>query len=256
MAPTGNHEPLTEDTDFLGSAEDARWLCKLLGRDATEIVLAKDFDPSPNSAIAYIQRPDGRILMIDFLRAIVGVRDQDVRAMAVPVEVAGNLLHVLHPLLCLKSRLANLEKLSSKRNTNGVMQAHWAIDIVRAYLLHLLDTGAPQRDLIQQFSMVSELAEFGSGPFCFQEYKIDPLTAISDDMVARVGTRFVTDDWPRKLARIAQKRARYPKLIMKIDMSQIKAGQSMPWMTPLDLRGSAVGRAAGTAPPTTQPPTT
>ncbi|WP_430421883.1 hypothetical protein [Methylibium petroleiphilum] len=228
LPPTGDHVPLTEDTDFLGSANDARWLCKLLGRADTELILAKNFDPSPNAAIAYIKRPDGRILMIDFLRAIVGVNNADITSMAVRVEIAGNVIHVLHPLLCLKSRLANLATLASKRNTNGVMQAHWAIDIVRAYLVSLLGRGATQRELIKQFSVVSEIAEFGSGPYCFKHYKIDPLTAISAEMVERVGSRFVTEDWPRRLARIEEKRKRFAQQIMKFNLSDVAPNQTIP----------------------------
>lgn len=227
--PTGDHAPLTEDTDFLGSTHDARWLCKLLGRADTELVLAKDFDPSPNSAIAYIKRPDGRLLMIDFLRAIVGVKNDEIISSAVRIEVAGCVLQALHPLLCLKSRLANLERLASKRTTNGVMQAKWAVDIVRAYLLNLLDSQAPQRELIKQFSTVSEIAEFGSGPYCHKNFGIDPLDAITPEMVEKVGSRFVTDDWPRKLARIQEKRQNY-KVILRVNLATLDPALSIPQM--------------------------
>lgn len=140
--------------------------------------------------------------MIDFLRAIVGVSNNDIATTAVRIEVAGCVLQLLHPLLCLKSHLANLEELASKRTTNGVMQAKWAIDIVRAYLLGLLESKASQRELIKQFSVVSELAEYGAGPYCYKNFGIDPLTAITPEMVEGVGSRFVTDDWPRRLARV------------------------------------------------------
>lgn len=204
--PTGDHEPLTEDTDFLGNKEDARWLCKLLGKDDTDLVLAKDFDPSANTAIAFIRRPDGRILMIDFLHAIVGVSNAEITKSAVCADIAGCQLQILHPLLCLKSRLANIQSLPSKRNSNGVMQARWAIDIVRAYLSDLLERGASQKELIQQFSMVSEMAEFGAGPYCYKHCQLDPLAAISSEMAEQVGLRFATEDWPRRLARIEGKR--------------------------------------------------
>ena len=128
LPPTGDHAPLTEDTDFFGSKKDAQWLCNLLGKDSTELILAKDFDPSANTAMAYILTSDGRILLIDFLKTLIGLDNEIIKATAVPIDVAGVRLNVLHPLLCLKSRLSNLEHLSVKRNTNGVMQAHWSID--------------------------------------------------------------------------------------------------------------------------------
>ena len=229
LPPTGDQAPLTEDTDFLGDRHDAKWLCKLLGRGETELVVAKDFDPSPNSAIAYLKRPDGRILLIDFLHGIVGVSNQEICKTAVRVTVAGCELQVLHPLLCLKSRLANLESLSTKRNTNGIMQAQWAINIVHAYLLNLLDReGVAQRDLIRQFTDVSELAEYGSGPYCYRNFGLDPLKAITQEMVDRVGSRFVDEDWPRRVARITAKREKIGRFAMRLDLSRLKPGQAIP----------------------------
>lgn len=205
--PTGEFSPLTEDTDFLGSKKDAIWLCNLLGRESTELIVAKDFDPSVNTAIAYIERPDKRILMIDFLRAIIGVDDQLIKKTAVPIDVAGIRLHVLHPLLCLQSRLANLEHLRTKRNTNGVMQANWAVAIVREYLSQAVRRGATQRELISEVTKVVECAEYKSGPFCFRHFSIDPLQAITTELIEQIGGRFVTEDWPRRVSRVKMKRA-------------------------------------------------
>jgi len=204
--PTGEFEPLTEDTDFLGSKKDAQWLCKLLGKGATELILAADFDSSINTAIAYLERPDGRILMIDFLRAIIGVNEKEIQRTAVPISVAGVDLHVLHPLLCLKSRFANLQELPSKRNSNGVMQAEWAISIVQAWLRKMVIGKPEQREMIKACHSVSELAEFGSGPYCFREFALDPLRAVGTDVLEAIGGRFVTDDWRRKVERIRLKR--------------------------------------------------
>jgi len=206
LPPTGDYEPLTEDTDFLGDKKDAQWLCKLLGKDVTELHIAQDFNPSANTAIAYLERPDGRVLLIDFLKAIIGVDEKEIARTAVPISVAGVSLHVLHPLLCLKSRLANIEKLTSKRNTNGIMQARWAIDIVRAWLVKIVGEGYPQRELIKACHSVAELAEFGSGPYCYKEFGLDPLHAVSTEIVESIGGRFVTDDWRRKVDRINLKR--------------------------------------------------
>lgn len=206
LPPTGQFEPLTEDTDFLGDRKDAQWLCKLLGKDVTELHIAKNFDTSPNTAIAYLERPDGRILLIDFLRGIIGVDDKEIQRTAVQVTVAGMALNVLHPVLCLKSRLANLEKLPVKRNANGIMQAHWAVDIVGAWLRHIVSEGYEQRELIKACHSVAELAEFGSGPYCYQNHDIDPLGAVTEGIVESIGGRFVTEDWRRKLERIKQKR--------------------------------------------------
>lgn len=206
QAPTGNAEPLTEDTDWLGSKDDAKWLCSLLGRHETELQVAKDFDPSPNTAIAYVKRPDGRVLMMDFLRSLIGLDSDEVKRLAVHIKVEGVKVAVLHPLLCMESRLANLHKLSSKRNTNGVLQAHWSVDIVAQYLDRLVEQGASARDKIKTCHQIAGAAEFRSGPFCFENYQIDPLRAVTQKAIDSIGGRFATEDWPRTLARIEAKR--------------------------------------------------
>jgi hypothetical protein len=223
LPPTGNNEPLTEDIDWYGSKKDAMWLCSLLGGKAnTELIVAKDFDPSPNTALAYLQRPDGRILMMDFLRALIGLKDEDITKFAVPIAVSGIRLNVLHPLLCLESRLANLEKLSSKRTTNGVMQAKWTIDIAEAYLLKMRSIGASDRDMIKACTQIAESAEFRSGPYCYRSFQLDPLLAVSQNVLDAVGGRFVTDDWPRRLDRIKAKREKIISYKFRLEAIQRK----------------------------------
>lgn len=207
LPPTGNQEPLTEDTDWYGGKKDAIWLCGLLGgKSTTELFLTKDFDPSLSTALAYLQRPDGRILMMDFLRGLVGLSNEEITKFAVSIAVSGVRLNVLHPLFCLQSRLSNLENLPHKRNTNGVLQAEWTINIAEAYLLKMRENGASDRDMIKACTQIAESAEHRSGPYCYRNYQIDPLRAVSAKVLEAVGGRFVTEDWPRRLARIHGKR--------------------------------------------------
>lgn len=213
LAPTGQHEPLTEDTDWYGNSDDAVWLCRLLGRKNTELYIAKNFDPSPNAAQAYIERPDGRVLMMDFLRAVVGLTHDEIIQYAVPVNVSGVSLSVLHPLYCLESRLANLKELPSKRNTNGVMQANWAIDIVAAYLEKMPSNGASIRDVMKACRQLADASEYRAGPYCFEKYEIDPLRAASPATLDFIGGQFVTEYWKRRLERIASRRESNRKLV-------------------------------------------
>lgn len=187
LPPTGDRHPLTEDADFYGGKDDAKWLCAQLGKADTELILNKDFDPSPNTAIAYVRRPDGRVLLLDFLRTVVGLTPAQIKELAVPVNVGDIRFSVLHPLLCLESRLANLEKLPWKRNTNGVMQTTWSIGIVRAYLLRMRGEGASDRDIIKACHHVAEASEYRSGPYCFHNFGIDPLKAVSQEVLDQVG---------------------------------------------------------------------
>lgn len=212
LAPTGDRHPLTEDADWLGDAADATWLCGLLGRDSTELQIAKIDDQGPSSAIAFLRTQDGRVLMMDFLHSVIGLQEKEIRELAIPVKVDGGEMHVLHPLLCLASRLANLELLPSKRQGNGPMQAQWAIDIVRAYLAlaytKSLEEGSP-RQVIRAAHRVAEMAEYKSGRYCYLTYGLDPLSAVTPELVKAVNGRFATDDWPATVARINSKRERW-----------------------------------------------
>ncbi|RYG14886.1 MAG: hypothetical protein EON92_00400 [Burkholderiales bacterium] len=228
LAPSGEHEPLTEDTDWYGSKDDAQWLCGLLGgKQYTELIIAKDFDPSPNSALAYIKRPDGRVLLMDFLRTVMGLSEEQIVRFAVSISVGGVNLNVLHPIYCLESRLANLKNIPSKRNTNGVMQANWAVKIMEAYLMNLAssqDVEGKNRELIKTCSSIAEAAEFRSGPYCFQTFRVDPLEAVSPRVLDAIGGRFVTDDWPRRVARIQVRREKAAKQFLSYTIQMGASG--------------------------------
>jgi hypothetical protein len=210
LAPTGDRHPLTEDADWLGGKKDAQWLCDLLGKDTTELQLASVDEVGPSSAIAFHKRPDGRILLIDFLHTIVGPSSDDVRRLAVPIQVGGAnpiTLHVMHPLLCLASRLHNLKTLESKRRGNGPMQAQWAISIVEAFITRTIAQG-DLRQAQKACQKVAEQAEYQAGPFCYLEFRLDPLLAVTPAHVQAIGGRFATEEWPRTVERIEQRRER------------------------------------------------
>ena len=83
---------------------------------------------------------------MDFLRTISGPSNEQVRKLAVPVQVGGISLNVLHTLLCLESRLANVAVIPGKRVGNGIMQSVWAVNIAKAYLLQILKSGDTECD--------------------------------------------------------------------------------------------------------------
>ena len=209
LAPNGERTPLTEDTDWLGSQKDAQWLCKRLGLESTELLLADHFDPSPSTALAYLKRPDGRILMMDFLRTIVGPKNEEIRRLAVPVTVAGQVtLHVLHPLLCLESRMANLAVIAAKRIGNGPMQAVWAVKIVAAYLQQSVKTDSSDQ-MAKACRMIVKMAESKHGRYCWIHFKIDPLQAITENLIQQIGGGFADKEWPRIVQRLSEKRKKW-----------------------------------------------
>ena len=216
QAPTGDHAPLTEDADWLGSKKDALWLCERLGKQNTELMLAGDFDSTPSTALAYLRRPDGRVLMMDFLRTIVGPSAEDVRRLAVTVRIADQVtLNVLHPLLCLESRMGNLEVIPVKRTGNGPMQAQWAVAIVSAYLQTWSAT-ASKDELAKACRCLAEMAEFKYGRYCWTNYRLDPLQSVGLNLVEQIGGQFESQEWPRVVKRIVERRRKWDEQAQRL----------------------------------------
>jgi len=213
-APTGDTQPLTEDADWLGNRRDAKWLCDRLGsRNTVELQFAGEFDPSVSLALAFIQRPDKRILLMDFMRAIAGPSAEEVRKLAVRVELRnGAVISVMHPLLCLESRFANLALIPEKRLGNGPMQAQWAINIVKSYLLRMVRDRMPADQIAKACRRIAETAEYKHGRYCHLEFGLDALQAVSAEVMDAVGGRFVSHEWPRIVERVRSKQARWREI--------------------------------------------
>lgn len=206
-SPIGPHQSLTEDADWLGGKLDARWLSERLGSPSeVDLQFAGDFDATPSSAIVYLLRDGRRVLMMDFLRAIAGLEIADIVKLAVTIEFNGGVLQVMHPLLCLESRFANLQIIEAKRRGNGPLQAQWMINITRTYLLQMISSGESPKEVASAIRQIAILTEFRSGKYCFLEFQLDALTAIPDEAISYAGVGFSTMEWPRRAARIQAKR--------------------------------------------------
>jgi len=204
-SPFGEGNALTEDADWLGSKQDAQWLCDKLGDLSVEVYFPSRDDTGSSSALAYLQRGP-RILMMDFLHSIVGPDNDKVRSLAVPVTLNnGAVIQVLHPLLCLESRLANLKVLPEKRRGNGPAQAKWAINIVRAFLDHLAGGQGKAEQLAKACRMVFHLALSDYAKFCLVTYRLNPMKAITDAHIEAVGGDFAQKEWPVKAAQVRKR---------------------------------------------------
>ncbi len=226
-SPIGNGSPLTEDTDWLGGKRDAQWLCERLGpKDDVELNFADDFGSSPNSAQAYLRRA-GRILMMDFLRSIVGPDTEMIRKLAVEVQVRDAKILVMHPLLCLESRFANLEVIPAKRKGNGPMQAEWTIKITQAFLRRMVAENLDKDELAKACRRIAELAEHTYGKYCLLHFGLDALSAIPEDVVSHIGGRFETEEWPRSKERIKKKQARLKEIASR-SVQQVRGSGHFP----------------------------
>lgn len=199
---------LTQDADFLGTHRDATLLARELG---AEIRLATMDDHTPNLATLLFKGVEGQRLLIDILSVVIGLSEAEIKSRAIPIVRGDQQLHILHPLLCLKSRIENLRALSSKRNGNGISQAEVAVKVARAYIRTLLNAPT-NRDAINAVKQIKSMALSPAGVFVFKKYSIDLLDAVEPD---RFKTSLFRDrDWPNIQRWVAEKRKHSPGMAL------------------------------------------
>ncbi len=196
---------LTQDADFLGTHSDAQILAGYLG---AKIRKATIDDNTANLAVLSFQGSSGKTLMIDFLSVVIGVDAKAIRKRAIHLEFQGKLVPVLHPLLCLQSRIENLKTLPKKRNGNGISQARVAIEVVRHYIQQRLSDGA-ERDAIYAANQLRDMALTPASDYVFHNYNIDILDAVTPDLFKT--ELFRTKNWPKTKEWVEIRRRKYAK---------------------------------------------
>lgn len=177
--PQVETEYLTQDLDILCTADDGRWLARHL-RSTFEAPSRDDHLICQTGKLTYTPGPGRGILVIDCLSSIIGPTDDEVRRLAVAMDFAGVQLNLLHPLLCLHSRLANLFELPHKRDGNGIAQALVAVQVARAFMRQMVVMAKDVRRVVRPaVDQILRLAASKEGVFCYQKWAIDPLAAIT-----------------------------------------------------------------------------
>lgn len=206
--PPSDTPYLTQDADVLATKHDALIV-------ATELhgtlCIPKPDDHTPNTAIVTYKTPDGRTLFIDFMGTLIGLTNEEIRKLAVEFEHPEyGFIRILHPTLVLKSRIVNLHRLSSKRDTNGVEQARLAVLVAKAFFENYVASGfagkTPDRYLIDRVIWLEKLALSDAGMFVFTQWGIDVMGAAPIEIITN--KKFHTEHWPRIEARIFSKRDR------------------------------------------------
>lgn len=194
---------LTTDADFMGSHLDAQVLAHELG---ATIKTATMDDHTPNLAVLTYQGYEGQKLLIDVLSGVIGLSDDEVRKLAVELVRKDAPLFVMHPVLCLKSRISNLHRLSFKRNGNGISQARVAVEVARRFfaVMHEIDN---ERQALKWAKEIRAMALSDAGLFVFANYQIDVLDAV--DPAAFKSPRFAIDDWPQVRKWTEQRREKW-----------------------------------------------
>ncbi|MFV1985476.1 MAG: hypothetical protein ACC657_18150 [Thiohalomonadales bacterium] len=208
--PNSDTPALTQDIDFLGSDEQAKLLAKEIG---AKINIAGMDDHTPNTAVLSFRSSNtNKILIIDFLSYLIGLSEQEIRKLAVAIKFESlSSIDILHPILCLKSRIENLHKLKSKRNGNGITQARAAIEVVKKFLGEISKEEHGMRQTLNAIKKLRLIALSDAGIFVYHEYDLDILTAI--DLSLFKESKFVDQGWPQLCMTVNNKRKKKVKAI-------------------------------------------
>lgn len=126
---------VSDDVDFLGDEDDANACARYLGGRVH--VNAHGLDGPPlNSAIVEFRDSAGERRRVDFLVNLCGVKDPEaIRQGAVRFEAAdaSAVLHVMDPLTCVRTRIANIRGIP-RTDPKSLQQARVAIWTAREWL--------------------------------------------------------------------------------------------------------------------------
>jgi len=206
--PKSNTPYLTQDADVLATKHDARiFATELHGT----LNIPKPGDHTPNTAIVTYKTADGRTLFVDFMGTLIGLTNEEIRKTAVEFEHPEyGFIRILHPTLVLKSRIVNLHRLQSKRDTNGIEQARLAVLVAKAFFENYISLGLagtnPDRYLVDRVKWLGKLALSDAGIYVFAQWGIDVMEAAPRNLITN--KKFHAEHWPRLDLRIRAKRDR------------------------------------------------
>jgi hypothetical protein len=201
-------EPLTsKDLDFVGPPDAARAFAERLG---AAMRLADMDHATANYAVVQCRDGAGRELQVDFLDRLCGVDPRDLEDTALTVspldESRGGLVfRVIHPVVCMESRLSNCVELPKYQDAHGKEQAVVSIACARAMLLELLDAGhtgaaSSLNERIFRFRMGR------TGRKAAERYALDCFDAVVVD--DRLPERFRDTRYPQMVREVTRDRAR------------------------------------------------
>lgn len=204
---------LTADIDYFGQRADVEDADRKLANFAHETRLADWDDASPNSGLILVQVPGHKEkVRIDFLWGVQGLSGADMRERAVRASIPGisRPIPVLHPFMCLESRISNLGSLPRKRSEEGIEQARLSVHVVRVLLEHIL-LDKRERDALKLVERIASVATSDSSNYAFAVCGVDVLQAIPANNFSSM--EFKTIRWPQIQSQVADRRTRFAALL-------------------------------------------
>lgn len=207
------------DLDFYGGRVEAVQCSEVL---SGQLTLAKNFDPSPNAGVVVVNWQN-RSFRIDILSSVYGLNDTEIVSTALLFVGSGALagveLKVLHPLLCLESKLKCLRGLDQTARQDE-KHVRLSILILRAFLTSQLST-QPVRSLLNLIERIADNLWTDTGLNAWYEYGIEveaaiPISAIQEQSAPQ-WQAFMSIRWKQIIDRATTKRSQYAQLMQRFN---------------------------------------
>lgn len=207
------HEPFTtKDIDFLGGKEE---VIECARRIHGKAVLAGPDDHSPNSGKILTTLND-KDLELDFLYVVEGIDTGDIEDTAIKVqhpESSAKLL-VMHPLLCLQSKLMNVGGTLNRRDHSALSQLEIAVIVVNRYISEKVKQSA-EKSAFKMAERIYKLAKKDAAKKVYWTYGIDILQAVPVDKFN--DENFKKIRFPQMRDHINSKRHSFEKLMKRAE---------------------------------------
>ncbi len=192
----------SRDVDFIGSVRDVKTCAQLLGG---QVFLPHIDHHTPETGIVDCLLK-GRELRIDFLGSLAGVGVDEAQSTAIPTMSDGILLRVMHPVLVLQSRLANIFTLR-RHDDAALNQMRASIYVVREFVKRTAtENYRTALDLVED---VFEIVCSPNGLQLMSKYNIDIFQAIQ--LFPELPKVFAEKRWPIMIKFLAKKRIQQEK---------------------------------------------
>lgn len=200
----------SKDIDFCGDQKAVRFCADRLGGTPR---LATFEDATPNSGTVVFVDAAGVTRTLDVVSAPFGLDAAEVHSTAVGVEIlddtgasTGTRFFVMHPVLCMESRVHNVVGLAADYDTEqGRKQLRLSILFAREFLRDvldgLMDAENPIRVVLNLNERIFRFSTHGHAKDLFRASGVDPADAILDD--ERLPTPFRVTRLPQIRAQLA-----------------------------------------------------
>jgi hypothetical protein len=204
----------SEDIDYFGSEAVARTIAEAIGG---RLFLPDPDHHTPSTAQIEVEFK-GKLLKIDFLNGVLGIHHRELRHGISVLEAASKIegkpvkarIKVLHPVLCLKSRIVNILS-PVLRRTDGIArnQATVSVPIVKRFISDALDDPGGWVDARHCFSTIYRYVRYDEyvkvADIALGIDPLDILRAFVDDR--RIDHRYRNFQLKKMIGKIEQRRA-------------------------------------------------